>query len=71
MKIAYTDFSAFIVRMHIRTPDILSADFLYLEDFHQHHLIAGRVGAHEPCVCDCVGHVLDALCRPFMIGIYR
>lgn len=55
-----------------QAPDILSADldFLYLEDFHQHHLIAGRVGAHEPCVRDGVGHVLDALCRPFMIGIY-
>lgn len=41
----------------------------YLEDFHQHHLITGRVGAHKSGMCDCVGHVLDALRCPFMIGI--
>lgn len=41
----------------------------YLEDFHQYNLITSGVGAHESRMCDGVGHVLDALCCPFMIGI--
>ena len=41
----------------------------YLEDLHEHHLVASRVGPHEAGVRDGVRHVLDGLRRCLVVGV--